>query len=78
MEKSSEPGIKERSYRFALEIVKLTGSLSKNRAGRIIGDQVLRSGTSIGANIAESQAASSNKDFINFLNYALAVRREMS
>ncbi|KAF0121585.1 MAG: hypothetical protein FD151_1162 [bacterium] len=41
-----------------------------------MGDQLLRSATSIGANIIEAQAASSRKDFRNFLNHALKSANE--
>ena len=72
----SKIDIKQRSYLFALKIIKLTESLSSNFASKIIADQLLRSGTSIGANIVEAQAASSRKDFTNFLNYALKSANE--
>ncbi|OGO22964.1 MAG: hypothetical protein A2Z28_04620 [Chloroflexi bacterium RBG_16_51_9] len=68
--------IKERSYLFALRIIKLTESLSNDQASRIISDQLLRSATSIGANIIEGQSASSRRDFTNFLNHALKSANE--
>jgi len=68
--------IKERSYLFALRIIELTGSLPCDSASKVIADQLLRSATSIGANIVEAQAASSRKDFTNFLNYALKSANE--
>ena len=71
-----KPDIKLRSYRFALSIIKLVDSLSHCRANIIIGDQVLRSGTSVGANIIEAQAASSRRDFKNFLNHSLKSANE--
>lgn len=37
----------------------------------MISDQLLRAATSIGSNIIEAQAASSKRDFVNFLNYSL-------
>ncbi len=43
---------------------------------KIIANQLLRSATSIGANIIEAQASSSKKDFINFINYALKSANE--
>jgi len=46
--------IKERSFRFGVRIVKLVVSLPKNTAGFAIGNQVIRAGTSIGANIEEA------------------------
>ena len=68
--------IKERSYLFALRIIELTGSLPCDSASKVIAGQLLRSATSIGANIVEAQAASSRKDFTNFLNYALKSANE--
>ncbi len=65
-----------RSYRFALNIVKFIDSLPNSRTSVVIGDQLLRSGTSIGANIIEAQAGSTRKDFKNFLNHALKSANE--
>ena len=71
-----KPDIKERSYLFALRIIKLAESLPNDQASRIISDQLLRSATSIGANIIEGQSASSRRDFTNFLNHALKSANE--
>jgi len=68
--------IKERSYLFALRIIKLIDSLPSDHASKIIADQLMRSATSIGANIVEAQAASSRRDFSNFPNYALKSANE--
>ena len=68
--------IKKRSYDFSLSIIRLIDSMSSNSSNRILGDQLLRSATSIGANIVEAQAGSSRKDFKNFLNYALKSANE--
>jgi len=73
---NSKSDIKKRSYLFALRIIKLVESLPNNPASRIISDQLLRSATSIGANIIEAQAASSRRDFTNFLNHALKSANE--
>ena len=43
---------------------------------QVIARQLLRSGTSIGANIIEAQASSSRKEFANFLNYSLKSANE--
>ena len=75
-EQNSKLDIKIRSYRFALSIIRLIDSLSNCRANMIIGDQLLRSATSIGANIIEAQAASSRRDFKNFLNHSLKSANE--
>jgi len=53
------------SYAFALRIVRLYQYLVSTKKEYILAKQVLRSGTSIGANIYESQHAQSRKDFIS-------------
>ena len=50
--------------------------MPKERTSETIGNQLLRSATSIGANIVEANAASSKKDYINFFNYALKSANE--
>jgi len=72
-EKSNSKFLKSRSYRFSLQIVRFISDFRNDRILRIIGDQLLRSGTSIGANIAEAIAASSRKDFINYFQIALSL-----
>lgn len=74
--KSSKDNLKYRSYIFSLEIVKYVVKMEKSNAARIIGDQLLRCGTSIGANIVEAQSGSSRKDFINFYTHALKSANE--
>lgn len=66
----------KRAYLYALSIIKLADSLPNEKSCQIIADQLLRSATSIGANIIEAQAASSRKDFINFLSHALKSANE--
>jgi len=73
---NSKLDIKIRAYRFALRIITLIDSLSNCRANIVIGDQLIRSATSIGANIIEAQSASSKKDFKNFLNHSLKSANE--
>jgi four helix bundle protein len=60
-----------RAFRFAQEVIKLVDQFPKKRSAWAIADQLLRAATSIGANIIEAQAASSKRDFVNFLNHAL-------
>ena len=62
---------KKRLYSFVLDLIKFIDGLSKDSVCKVIGNQLLRSGTSILANFIEGQSASSKKDFINFLNYSL-------
>ena len=67
---------KKRVYHFVLKLIKFVDNLAKDGSSRIIGDQLLRSGTSIGANYIEAQAASSRKDFTNFFNHSLKSANE--
>ena len=65
-----------RAFNFARNIIKLVDQFLNKRAAWVIADQLLRASTSIGANIIEAQAASSRKDFINFLNHFLKSANE--
>lgn len=68
--------IKKRAYFFALDIIKIIRVLPKDFSTEVISKQLLRSATSIGANIIEGQAGSSKKDFINFHTHALKSANE--
>lgn len=57
--------LSRRTRRFALSIVRLYGKLPKSNEAQIIGKQLLRSGTSVGAHYSEANFAKSNKDFVN-------------
>lgn len=59
------------SKSFALRIIKLYKYLAEEKKEYVLSKQILRSGTSIGANIRESVNAQSKSDFINKLNIAL-------
>lgn len=54
-----------RTREFALRIVRFVGGLPKNRVADVLGHQLLRSGTSIGANYREANRAESRNDFIH-------------
>ena len=69
--------IKERSFKFALSTIKLYKKLQENNEF-IISKQLLRSGTSIGANIEEASAAQSKKDFLYNMSIASKEARETS
>lgn len=66
----------DRTRAFALRIIRLYQLIQQDDIGRILGRQLLRSGTSIGANVEEAQAAQSPKDFINKMSIALKEARE--
>jgi len=72
-----ENSILEKALLFACRIVKLAEFL-ENSKRKIIANQILRSGTSIGANIAESEYASSKGDFVNKLHIAQKEASETS
>jgi four helix bundle protein len=57
--------IKKRTQAFALRIIKMVESLPKGRTADVIGKQLLRSGTSVGANYRSACRAKSPADFIN-------------
>ena len=61
----------ELSKMFAVDIVNLCTDIKENRKGNVLLNQLLRSGTSIGANIHEANYASSKADFINKFQIAL-------
>ncbi len=67
MENKENP-LKDKSYNFALRIIKLYKHLIDEKKEYILSKQVLRSGTSIGANIAEGNQAQSKADFIHKLS----------
>lgn len=68
--------LKQRTYLYALEVIKLLEALPGDYIARTIGKQLLRSATSIGANVLEARASSSRKDFANFYSYALKSANE--
>ncbi|MEK6525626.1 MAG: four helix bundle protein [Nitrospirota bacterium] len=72
-----QPDIMERTYAFALSIVRLCQQLDKKPGvNRILALQLLRSGTSIGANVEEAQAGQSKADFSSKISIALKEARE--
>jgi len=60
-----------RAFILSRKIISLVDKFPNKRSSWVITDQLLRAATSIGANIIEAQAASSKRDFVNFLNHAL-------
>ena len=63
--------LRERTTNFALRIVRMYSTLPKTTVSQTLGKQVLRSGTSVGAQFRESQRAKSDADFINKLEGCL-------
>jgi four helix bundle protein len=75
--KGKPKDIRERTFNFAVSIVRLCQQLSE-RPGvtRSLGRQLLRAGTSIGANVEEAQAGQSRADFVSKYSIALKEARE--
>ena len=65
------PTVEQKSFHFAVRIVKLYRYLTDTRKEYILSKQLMRSGTSIGANIAEAEQAQSRADFVAKLSIAL-------
>ena len=68
--------IQQKSYIFAIKIIKLYKYLVETKKEYILSKQLLRSGTSIGANIEEALGGQSKKDFISKLSIAYKEARE--
>jgi len=72
----SESIVAGKAYAFALEIVKVFKLLTNERKEYVLSKQLLRSGTSIGANINEAISGQSKRDFVYKLNIELKEARE--
>jgi four helix bundle protein len=68
--------VKIRAYKLSLEMIKFINSLPDKKTFWSIGDQLLCSCTSIGANIIEAQSSSSRKEFIKYYEIALKSSNE--
>lgn len=75
IEKSKSP-LREKSYLFAIKIVRLSQFLISDKKEFVLSKQLLRSGTAIGALIRESEFAASKADFINKLTVSLKEANE--
>ncbi len=75
--KSFKEELKRRIYQFILALLRFLENLPNNDSiCRIVKEQLIRSGTSIGANYIEAIASSSKKEFVNFLSYSLKSMNE--
>jgi four helix bundle protein len=68
--------VRDKSFAFSVRIVKLYQYLNEEKREFILSKQVLRSGTSIGANIEESLGGQSSKDFLSKLSIGYKEARE--
>ena len=75
-EESKKMDILERTVDYSLRIIKLYRELGRDNIGRILGKQLLRSGTAVGANVHEAQGGQSKADFIAKMSIAHKEARE--
>ena len=68
--------IYERTFQFACSVVRLHRTLAKKTADRVAANQLLRAGTSVGANLEEANGAQSRADFIAKMRIVLKEARE--
>ena len=78
MNESKDNIIVKKSYSFALEIITIYKYLVSEKKEFVLSKQLLRSGTSVGANIHEAIASESKKDFIHKLGISVKEARETS
>lgn len=68
--------IRDRAKEFAIRIIKIVKKFPRDIAGHELGRQLIRSGTSIGANLEEADAASSRRDFIHKVSISYKEAKE--
>ena len=69
--------LRTRCYKFSLQIISLTDVLPNKRSVWVIADQLIRSATSIGANLIEAKASSSRLEFKKFYEISLKSANEI-
>ena len=74
--KSNKLDIRQRCYQFSLDIIELADKLPQKRSAWVISDQLLRSATSIGANLVEARSSSSRLEFKKFFAISLKSANE--
>lgn len=76
-ERCAPKPILERTFRFAVNVVKLGMALDRSgNVGRVLASQILRAGTAVGSQVEEAQAAESTADFVSKLAVGLKEARE--
>ena len=76
--KQTKSIVGKKSYAFALEIISIYKALNNDKKEFILSKQLLRCGTSIGANVHEALSSESKRDFIHKLSIALKESKETS
>jgi len=68
--------LRDRCFKFGLDVIRLTDNLPKKRSAWVISDQVIRSSCSVGANLVEAKGSSSRLEFKKFFEIALKSANE--
>jgi len=76
LSQNSKLEVKYRAFYLSLKIIKFLENLSTKQSLRIINDQLIRSVTSIGANIVEAKSSASKREFLNYFQIALKSANE--
>lgn len=76
MDNNKTKDIKQRTFEFSLKIINFISKLPNQKIYWSLGDQLLRSGTSIGANVIEGQGSASRKEFVNYVRIAFKSAKE--
>ncbi|MDH4203691.1 MAG: four helix bundle protein [Phycisphaerae bacterium] len=72
----AQTDVRKRAYKYSRRIVNFLDLLPNDMTGSVIAKQLMRSATSIGANLVESKGASSKKEFGQFFTYSLRSANE--
>lgn len=75
-EKRDKNELKYRCYYFSLKIISLLDNLPRKNSAKVISDQLMRSATSIGANMVEARASSSRLEYKKFFEISLKSANE--
>lgn len=75
---SEREDLRERTKRFALRVIRVYAALPKSVEAAVLGKQMLRAGTSVGANYREAHRARSNAEFVSKLGDCLKELEETS
>lgn len=75
---SKKDDFSKRLVRFSLKVISFCQIVRQNRNLVALADQLIRSGTSVGANINEAKSASSRKDYVRYFEIALKSANETS
>lgn len=68
--------IAERTFRFSVRVIRVARAIERTQVGGVVARQLIRSGTSVGANVEEAQGGHTKKEFARRMNIARAEARE--